>query len=407
MALQAPSRGDREKQEKLATAGEGRANVAEKLKVGIIGANWTLRFHAPIWAMLPNVEVAAVCTAHEETARAAAAAAGIPRAFWNVEEMVADPDLHIIDVGTRPAQRYDMVMSALRAGKHVYNCLPFAMSTDQARDMRDLARAKGRVATVDAQWRWTPAIRRMKEMIDEGALGQFFTATLHIQLPLYVHDGLTYTLCTQGSETAPYHWLCDEGSGASAWRNFGTHAILCLMYLFGELEEVTGVTETFVKELNFPDGTRIRPQTPDFGLAIARFRNGGLANINVSWAMADAPGFYLEACGSRGRMVVRDPSFCDTTATLYYGVASPQPSGGFVDLPDRLYTVAGTELSKANSPPFALPIAALFSDMVRVIRTGAGDGSPSFADAAHAHAAVEAMVESMETRSWVRVEERA
>lgn len=381
--------------------------MTKPLKVGIIGANWTLNHHGPAWRLLPDVEVAAVCTAHQETAEAAAAEHGIPKAYWNVDEMLADPDLDIIDVGTKPSQRYDMVIAALERGKHVYNCLPFATDAAKATHMADLARAKGLVGVVDAQWRWTPAIRRMKELIDEGAIGDFFTATIHLQLPLYVVDGAVYTMCTQSQTTRPYHWLADASSGASAWRNFGSHTILNLMFLFGEIDEIVGVQETFVKELTFPDGTVLHPDTSDFGLALVKFKNRGLANINVSWAMPDAPGYYLEVCGSRGRLVARDAGFCDISTTLYQGDASIGPlgaNGKMVDIPDRLYEVDGTTFSKAEAPIFTAPLAALFSDMVRTIRDDRAEGSPSFAEAAHAHRAVEAAVRSMETGRWEKVD---
>ena len=383
--------------------------MLKPLRVGIIGANWTLTHHAPAWRLLPGVEVAAVCTSRQETAEAAAAKGGIPKAYWNVDEMAADPDLDIIDVGTKPSQRYDMVISALNNGKHVYNCLPFAVNSERANHMADLARSKGLVGVVDAQWRWAPAVRRMKELIDDGAIGDFFTATIHLQLPLYDVDGHVYTMCSYSPTTLPYYWLSDSTSGASAWRNFGSHTILNLMYLFGEVDEIVGVQETFVKHMNLPDGTELDPDTADFGLALVKFKKRGLANINVSWAMADAPGYYLEICGSKGRLVARDAvtGFCDTTTTLYQGDASIGPlgaNGHMVDIPDRLYEVAGTTFSKTNPQIFTGPLAALFSDMVDAIRDGGREGSPSFAEAAHAHRAVEAAVRSMTTKSWEKVD---
>jgi len=377
--------------------------MARKLRVGVVGANWTLNVHAPAWRMLPDVEVVAVCTSREETARAAAQRADIPHAYWNVADMVNDPDLDIIDIGTKPALRQDMVMAALEAGKHVYNCLPFATDLARAEAMRDLAHAKGLVGAVDAQWRWTPAIRHMKAMIEEGAIGEVFAATIHLHLPLYAHDDFVYTLCHIGGGGSPYPWLADASSGASAWRNFGSHTILCLMYLLGGVEEIIMTSETFVKELHFTDGTRVRPQTPDFASALVRFRGGAKANINVSWAMADAPGFHLDICGSRGRLVASEPGFCDAGATLHYGRATTEPSREAVAIPDALYQVEGTPLSRDNLPMMMMPITALFADMARVIRTGVGHASPSFADAAHAQAAVEAAVRSERTRGWERV----
>jgi len=380
--------------------------MTKPLKVGVIGANWTL-FHAAAWRNVPGVEVAAICTAHQETAEKAAAENNIPTPYWRIKDMLADPTLDIINVGTRPVQRYDMVMAALAAGKHVYNCLPFAVDAVKAAAMRDSQLSRGLVGAVDAQWRWTPAIRRMKELIDQGAIGEFFTATIHLQLALYDHDDLIYTMCTHSGTTKPYLWLTEAASGASAWRNFGTHTILNLMYLFGEVEEIVGTSATFVKEMHFPDGARVRPQTDDFGLALLRFRNGGLANINVSWAMADAPGYFLEVCGSKGRLVARDAGFCDSTTTLCYGGTRPGESGGPVDIPDRLFTVEGTQFSRDNAPIFIVPLTALLADMARVIRVGAGDASPSFAEACHAHRAVEAAVLSKHTKSWVRVDDVA
>jgi predicted dehydrogenase len=50
------------------------------LRVGIIGANWSLKVHGTAWRLLPDVEVAAVCTAHRETAEAAAQAFGLAKA---------------------------------------------------------------------------------------------------------------------------------------------------------------------------------------------------------------------------------------------------------------------------------------------------------------------------------------
>lgn len=379
-----------------------------KHKVGVVGKNWTLLVHAPAWRMLPGVEVHAICTAHRETAEAAAKASQIPRAYWNFEEMASDPELTIIDIGTKPVLRYDMVVTALKAGKHVYNCIPFATSLEQARHMRDLQQSQGRVGVVDAQFRWVPAFRRLKEMITEGALGELFQATLHIQLPLIAYDELVYPYSAHSSGgAAPYLWLADAASGGSAWRNFGSHAVLNLMDLFGEIEEAVGLTATCVREWKMPGGQVLHPDTADFGVALLRFRSGGFANVNVSWCSADGPGYFLELHGSRGRFVLRDPSFLDApTATLYYGDTRLRdhtgPVGGPVEIPARLYEVPGTLFSKTNAWPFVLTLGCLFADMLQAIEQRR-EGSPSFAEAAHAHAVVEAVERSMQTRAWVRI----
>ena len=120
--------------------------MTQKLRVGIISANWGVMAHLPAWRANPDVEVVGICTAHQATAEAAAAANGIPRAFWDYRAMAQDPDIDIVDVGTRPNLRYDMCMAALAAGKHVYNGVPFADSMEHARRSDRLIRRPHRLA---------------------------------------------------------------------------------------------------------------------------------------------------------------------------------------------------------------------------------------------------------------------
>ena len=108
----------------------------DKLRVGIISANWGVTAHLPAWRAVDGVAVVAICTAHEETARTAAAANGIDKPYWDFRAMAADPDIDLIDCGTRPDLREQMVAAALQAGKHVYNGVPFATGLEGARTLR-------------------------------------------------------------------------------------------------------------------------------------------------------------------------------------------------------------------------------------------------------------------------------
>ena len=71
------------------------------LRVGIVSATWGAFAHLPAWRAIPGVEVTAICTSRRETAEAAQQRLGLPRAFWNAEEMCADRDIDIVDLGTR------------------------------------------------------------------------------------------------------------------------------------------------------------------------------------------------------------------------------------------------------------------------------------------------------------------
>src|SRR4051812_35750479 len=90
------------------------------LRVGLIGAggNTKLR-HIPRLRAVPGVEIAAVCNRRPESTAAVAAEFGIPRTYASWEEVVADPDLDAVVVGTWPYLHCPITLAALKAGKHV------------------------------------------------------------------------------------------------------------------------------------------------------------------------------------------------------------------------------------------------------------------------------------------------
>ncbi len=386
------------------------AAVERPIRVGIIGANWSLKVHGSAWRLLPGVEVAAVCTAHRETAQAAAAQFGIGKAYWDVAELVADNELDLIDVGSRPAFRYDMVMAALNAGKHVYNALPFAVDLERARAMRDCQRSAQRVGVVDAQFRWVPAAMHMKALIDQGFLGEPQGFDIQLLMPLVAQDGLVYphSVWPEGG-MSPYTWLADPASGASAWRNFGSHTLLLLRHLWGEVEEAVGHLQTCVKTWHLPDGSTIQPQTADLGVATLRLANGAVGSLQCGWSVADGPVLRVELFGSRGRLVLSDLSFGDgISARLYAGDSRKRPfgteAGGLQDIPESLYQVPGTTFDKSNAPPYMVSMTRLFADMLGAVRSGR-EGSPSFEEAYQVQRVIEAVTLSHQTRRWVHIAE--
>lgn len=389
---------------------EVRVTENKKIKVGIIGANWSLKVHGAMWRMFPGVEVAAVCTAHRETAEAAARDFDIPTAYWNVQDLAADPDIDIIDVGSRPAFRYDMVMAALQGGKHVYNALPFAVDAIKARGMADLQQQKGVVGVVDAQFRWVPAAMHMKELLDQGFIGRPLGFNMQLMLPLRNYEGMVYPHPVwPGGGVSPYKWLGDSASGAGAWRNFGSHSVLFLSHLLGRVQEVSGRLNTGIKSWQLPDGTTLEPATEDLGCAVLQLENGAVGNLQCGWSVPDAAGLRVEVWGDQGRLLLVDPSFGDgLSARLYTGDARLHPfgqsAGEWLETPAQYFAIPDLPFSRENAQPYAVSMGWMFHHMLEAIRHDRS-GSPSFSEALHAQCVVEALAQSSESRSWVNVKE--
>jgi predicted dehydrogenase len=102
-----------------------------RLRVGFIGANgrWGPSAHAPALQRLPETELYAVCTAHADTAQAAADKYGVKHAYSDVKTMGADPQVEAALVAVRVPAHYALSKAAMEAGKHVYCEWPLGANT--------------------------------------------------------------------------------------------------------------------------------------------------------------------------------------------------------------------------------------------------------------------------------------
>src|SRR5919107_5638145 len=123
--------------------------MTDRIRVGTVGATvtpggsgWGANAHVPALRALPDFELKAVCTSHEETAKASAAAFGAELAFHDFEAMIAHPDIDLVAVVVRVPGHHGLVMSALEAGKAVFCEWPLGASVAEADDMFNLASAR-------------------------------------------------------------------------------------------------------------------------------------------------------------------------------------------------------------------------------------------------------------------------
>ena len=365
-----------------------------KLRVGIISANWGAFAHLPGWRSVPGVEVVGICTSRRETAEAAAKKFGIERPYWDAQKMAADPDIDILDCGTRPNIRYAMVLAALRNRKHVYNGIPFAADLDRARDLHQAWKASGSVAIVDAFSEWIPAHRLAKEMLDSGYLGQPFGGTCIFNMSLFNNPNPNF----------PYNWFWQAGLGVSAVRNLGSHALHTLVYMFGEIEELVAHDGQLLSEWRFPDGNVIKPETNDFANVLLRFKSGMVLQFQVSWSATLGSGWTLEAFGSRGRFVASAPSFPTARDTTLHAGSLGSAAIEKIEIPVRLRRTPDVAIDADTPIQPAYPMALSMHNMVQAIR-GSGMARPDFEQAWNVERVQEAVRRSAMERRWIRLAE--
>lgn len=361
------------------------------LRVGIIGAAWGAFAHLPAWRAIPGVEVTAICTSREETARAAASRLGIARPCWDAVALCADPDIDIVDCGTRPSLRKAMVLAALANGKHVYNSSPHAPDWAGAKAIDAAWRASGSVGVIDAFAQWIPIHRQMKAMVDAGYLGRALGGTCHFNISLF----------NRPSRQFPYNWFAEAGQGVSAVRNNGSHALYMLLHLFGPIAELVADDSQALREWVFEDGGRIVPETTDFANVIVRFASGLTMQMQISWSMPFHDGWSVDVFGDRGRLVAASPTFptsrdCTLLGGQIGGTIAP------IDIPDAFKSASDIALDWHSDPQPSFPMALSMQHMVAAIRGGA-PASPDFARALEVERIQEAIRLSSAERRWIAV----
>src|SRR5262245_40831996 len=111
------------------------------LRVGLIGAGAnTRKRHIPGLLALPDVELAAVCNRRPASAQAAAQEYAIPRVYERWADLVADPNIDAIVIGTWPYLHCPITLAALEAGKHVLTEARLSLNAAEAHRMLAAAR---------------------------------------------------------------------------------------------------------------------------------------------------------------------------------------------------------------------------------------------------------------------------
>src|SRR5262249_20721602 len=203
--------------------------MADKIRVGIVGATvtqggsgWGQNAHVPALKALPNYELKAVCTSHEDTAKASAAAFGAERRYSKFGDMTADPDGDLVVVCVRVPGHRDRVMGGLQAGKAVFCEWPLGRTLAEAEEMAGLATKRSLKSAVGLQARSEPAILYARDLVREGFVGEVLTANLVTSAQAQLQRGPGRI------------WQGVRSNGANPMTIAGGHAIDAMCAVLGE-----------------------------------------------------------------------------------------------------------------------------------------------------------------------------
>ena len=251
--------------------------VAGVAGAGLLGYGAIGREHAAAIAATPGLRVAAVADLSAER-RDGAAREWAAHPYARADEMLEDPEVALVVVGTPPSTHADAVLTALRAGKHVVCEKPFALRAADADRMIDAAASAGRVLTVYQSRRWDPDFVALRETVSAGGIG----------VPFYMESFI-------GGRDHPCDlWHSHEPISGGTIYDWGSHYFDWILQLFpARVTSVSAVAHKLVwHDVTNSDQVRVD----------VAFEDGAQATFMQSdIAFARKPKWYL--LGTRGAVV--------------------------------------------------------------------------------------------------------
>ena len=382
-----------------------------EIGVGLVGYKFMGRTHSNAYRQLPRFfdvdpspRMVAICGRDEAGVRDAANHLGWESYETDYRRLVERDDIGLVDVSTPGNTHRDVVLAALEAGKHVICEKPLANSLAEAREMLLAAREAGTVNTVCFNYRRAPAVQLAKKLIDEGRLG-----TIRHWRSTYLQDFIM-------DPEFPLIWrLKKELAGSGALGDIAAHSVDLARFLVGDISQVVGMMETFIKErpleeasagggLTASGGAETGEVTVDDAAAfLARFENGAIGTFEATRFAAgrrNQNGFEIN--GSKGsvafdleRMNELEVFFVDDEADVQ----------GFrtvnVTEPDHPYV--GAWWPPGHIIGYEHTFVHTMKDLMDGIKTGESP-APTFEDAYRVQAVLDAVERSAGGGVWTRPE---
>jgi predicted dehydrogenase len=254
--------------------------VSEAVKWGIISTAHINRLVIPGAHESPKVDLVGVASRDRARAEAYAREWEIPRAYGTYEELLEDSEVEAVYISLPNTMHCDWSIRAVEAGKHVLCEKPLSRHPEEIAAAFDAADRAGRLLSEAFMYRHNPQTKRLKQLVDDGAIGELRLVRTSFSYSLYDADNIRLRTDVEGGALMDVGCYCVSGS----------------RLLGGEPESVygqafvgeTGTDWVFTAQLRFPDDV--------------------LALFECGTAMPDRDA--LEAVGSEGSLFLDDPWHC-------------------------------------------------------------------------------------------------
>jgi len=268
---------------------------ARALGIGMVGAGTMAGAHSLALSMLPPLypdlplrpSLVAVADVNERLGSRLAERYTYARVEPDWRSLVEAPDVDLVVTCLPPSYNREVVLGAAAAGKHVVSEKPLATDAETGAELLTACRRAGVFHGLGAAYRWTPALRAIRELIDGGELGEIRSIRA------------TFLLDYAADPDVPLLWRFQKAlAGGGIAIDTGYHLADTARYLVGEIDTVQGLTAIAYPERPLPGADAIGNRggsdagtgavamgavdVEDAAAAIVTFENGAYGVLETS-----------------------------------------------------------------------------------------------------------------------------
>ncbi|MFN2134530.1 MAG: Gfo/Idh/MocA family protein [Candidatus Promineifilaceae bacterium] len=262
-------------------AGKSAGDDIPEVGVGMLGYAFMGKAHSNAYKTIPYMmypppaipRLVSISGRNEFACAEAARRYGYEKYYTDWRDQVQDPDIQLFDNGGPNDTHAEPSIAAAEAGKHVLCEKPLGRTVEESKRMLDAVEKAGVKHMVAFNYRFVPAVRLLRNLIDAGALGRIYHfRAQYLQEWIMPHFG------------TPKIWRLDKDvAGSGALGDLGAHIIDLAHYLVGDMKTVAAMSETFIKERPLVDGEGSGiVDVDDAFVAAVEFTNGAIGTLEAT-----------------------------------------------------------------------------------------------------------------------------
>jgi predicted dehydrogenase len=375
----------------------------KELRIGMIGYGFMGKAHTNAYVQANHFfkceyrpVLKALCARNAEKAKSFADNWGYQSIETDWRKLIARDDIDAVDICTPNNLHKEIAIAAAKAGKMILCEKPLSMNVAEGEEMCQAVEQAGVANMVWYNYRRVPAVTLAKQIIDSGALGRIYHYRAN-----FLQDWTINADVPQGGAAT---WRLDvDAAGSGVTGDLLAHCIDTAIWLNGGIQDVSAMTETFVKERVHAETGEKKPVGIDDACTfMCHFNNGSLGLFeSTRYARGHKALYTLEINGANASIrwdlhdLHRLQYFDYSDKSIVRGWRSVHVSDG-----DQPYMgnwwVPGLQIGYEHT--FIHQVA----DFLKSLETGE-PAHPSFRDALETQRVCDAVLDSARDRNWVKI----